>query len=92
MHFYLTTNDNRREPEAIYSVEYVHVKAKGDGSQTVIITEDEIIDPACAPKTQEEAQAILDAWIDEENETPTQDLEGNDIVQRRITLESYLAT
>jgi len=68
-YFYLTTNTLRREPEAIASVEYCHIKAKTDGSQTVILTEEEINAENVTLLSQEEAQALLDSWIDTENET-----------------------
>lgn len=89
-YFYLTTNIGRKEPQAIHSVSYLHVKAKSDGSQTIIITEQEIIDQNVVEKTQSEAQAILDQWVAEENSNPEIDVDGNQIIQKQINLSDYL--
>lgn len=88
--FYLTTNVNRNEPENVRSSVYVHVKAKSDGSQTIIISEDPIMGAGVQNKTQAQAQAILDGWITEENLTPGIDANGNLMIQDRIDLDRYL--
>lgn len=85
--FYITNNTNRCEPEAIQENEFVHVKAKVDGSQTIIVSDFEIVDSNVLEIEQESAQQILDQWIDEENENPFYD-EVNDVVvlQKKIDL------
>lgn len=89
-YFYLTTNTGRKEPDAISAVSYLHVKAKSDGSQTLVICEQEINDPNVAEKTQSEAQAILYQWISDENLNPEIDVDGNEIIQKQINLGDYL--
>lgn len=89
-YFYLTTNDKLREPAVLAGISYIHVKSKSDGTQTLVITEQEVNDPACAEKTKSEAQAILDAWIAAENQNPPFDVDNNEIIQRPISLEVYL--
>ena len=89
-YFYLTTNILNREPEVIKAIDYVHIKAKVDGSQTLILTEQKIKDKDVAELTLSEAQALLDEWIDNENLFPVQDKDGNDILQIRINLKKYI--
>jgi hypothetical protein len=92
MYFYLTNNVNKNEPLPVKQALYIHVKARVDGSQTVIITEDSINDPSCSLLSQQEAQALLNSWIDEENNPPLpQDIAGNFIQQPYINLGNYLA-
>ena len=42
------------------------------------------------PLTFEEAQTLLDLWIDEENENPELDQEGNPIIQQKINLSIWV--
>lgn len=89
-YFYLTTNTHKNEPEVLASSEYVHVKAKGDGSQTAIITEYPIEDASLQEMSQEELQAVIDEWIAGENENPELDLEGNPMLQIQINIGAFL--
>jgi len=89
-YFYLTTNTLNREPDVIKSEDYCHVKGKTDGSQTLIIVEKKLKHKDLQELTQEEAQATLDGWIDEENLTPSKDPEGNDMLQTRIDLNKFI--
>ena len=57
MKFYLTENTNKNEPTI--DCDYVHIKAKTDGSQTAIISEDLIIHEDVEEKGQEELKTIL---------------------------------
>lgn len=100
VYFYLTTNINKNEPEALASIAYIHVKAKGDGSQTAIITETLVVDEAVVEMSQSELQAILDSWIAEENQNPeidtyidpeTEEVIEQPRLQRVINLGVYLA-
>lgn len=92
VYFYLTTNESRNEPDALWDVSYIHVKAKTDGTQTLIITEEPTDDSSCIEKTQSEAQALLDSWISNENASAPLDSEGNPVLQSNINLGIYLET
>ena len=37
-------------------------------------------------KTKQELQVILDEWVDNENEVPCIDIDGNDMIQKKIKL------
>jgi len=91
MIFYLTNNDARKEPIVLLDEDYIHVKAKCDGSQTVIICHEKIDAPSMTEMSKQEAQSLLDTWIDEENVLPYQiDINGNEIIQSYIDLEGFL--
>jgi hypothetical protein len=85
--FYLVSNVNGEPPLAVKSHSYVHVKVKFDRTATAIITHDELSDPNTIEKTQEELQAIVNSWVDEENTDPFFD-EVNQVyvVQNKINL------
>ena len=89
VYIYLTTNDNRREPIALNDKSYIHVKASQDGSQTIILIEENISDPNLTLKTLDEAHTILNQWIDLDNEDAPLDAEGNQIVSGYISLGGY---
>ena len=89
--FYLTTNVHKTEPSALVAAGAIHVKAKADGMQTVMISDVEIIDANATEKTFLEAQTILDTWIDEENDSPELDQDGVPMLQNFIDLGAYLA-
>ncbi len=90
MYFYLTSNIAKDEPAAIKAVPYIHVKAKADGSQTVCLSEQAVSDPNVSPMTREAADAILKAWIDDENASPVVDIDGNQLIQSYIDIGAYL--
>jgi hypothetical protein len=92
MKIYRTINTCRSEPDAVNESNYIHVKAKSDGSETIIISLDDISDPNVIEVSKEEATAILKDWIDAENTPPLPlDIAGNEIVQSYVNLEAYLA-
>jgi hypothetical protein len=89
--FYIANNLNRCEPEAVKAIEFIHVKSKTDGSQTALISKNEILDPNVVEKTQEELQTIVDEWIDEENQNPFfDDVNQVYVLQKKINLEVLL--
>jgi hypothetical protein len=90
MFFYLTTNVNSREPEILLAKPYVHIKCKTDASRTAIVSNIQIEDVGLEVKTKEEMQAILDSWINEENENPDTNSQGNLVLQRSIDLEGIM--
>lgn len=89
-YFYLITNVNRNEPEIIKSYSYIHVKARKDANLTLIITKEEINYSLFENLSQEEAQILVDSWIDEENINPELDIDGNELIQSKINLNWYL--
>lgn len=88
--FYLTNNTNRKEPEAIAPLSYLHIKASQDGSQTLILCDEELDDPNYDPKTLQEAQQIVNDWVDLDNQTPPIDVEGNPHLADYINLEAFI--
>jgi hypothetical protein len=88
-YIYLAMNNNRREPSCLNDVNYKHLKCKSDGSFTLILTENPISDMCVAQKSKEEAEQILRSWIDEENQNPERDPEGNAMIQSYVSL-SYV--
>ena len=89
--FYVVTNENKNEPDVVRKNNYIHIKSKADGSQTAILTEDEIIDPSCAACSQSDLQTVLDSWIDAENTPPLDlDVNGDEIKQSYINVGIYL--
>jgi hypothetical protein len=88
-YIYLAMNNNRREPSCLNDVNYKHLKCKSDGSLTLILTENPISDMCVAQKSKEEAEQILRSWIDEENQNPERDPEGNAMIQSYVSL-SYV--
>jgi hypothetical protein len=92
MRIYLTNNTNKSEPISILELDYIHVKSKCDGSQTVIICSDNIINPDISELTFNEAQNLLNNWIDQENSPPLPiDDDGKEIIQSYINLGVYFA-
>ena len=89
-YFYLTENALNSEPECIKAVDYVHIKAKSDGTQTLILTEEQLTDDSLTLKTQAEAQALLDSWVVDENVDAPLDPEGNPTLQKNIGLGKFL--
>ena len=89
MNIYIATYVNGGVPESLDEVAYVHIKGHVDGELTIVITLDPLVDPLLVEKTKEQAQAILDEWIDAENVSPPLDKEGNPILQSRINLEQF---
>jgi hypothetical protein len=89
VHYYLTTNVSRNEPEGIRAYSYIHVKAKVDGSQTIIISDEDIVIDGVAKLSKADAQVVLDGWIDAENVAPEKDVDGIDLIQARINLDIY---
>jgi hypothetical protein len=88
---YLTENEGRNEPSCLQQISFVHVKCKTDCSKTIIVTENEIVAPNIVELTQEEAQTMLDYWIDEENLSPELNAEsGEPIFQKKIYLGALL--
>jgi hypothetical protein len=49
-----------------------------------------IEDAALEEKTKEEMQTILDAWINEENENPDINSQGNPVLQHFINLDGIV--
>jgi hypothetical protein len=89
--FYVTANTNNNEPSCLQSISYVHVKACTDGSQTVVITFAPVSDPAMNELTQVSAQALLDSWIDAENQHPEVDVvTGEPMLQSHIDLSNFI--
>ena len=89
MRFYVTTNNNGREPDTLFGIDYIHIKAKSSGENTAIVSEVNIYDNDIEEMTQEELQSVLDSWIAEENENPYKDIDNNDIVQNNINLNKF---
>lgn len=89
--FYLSYNELKSEPDCVWQHEFIHVKAKSDGSQTIIISAESLEYPEVIELTRECAQDILNAWIDQENESAPVDDSGNLIRQSYINLGVYLA-
>ncbi len=87
---YLTTNTDNREPEILAESSYIHVKCKSNGTQTVVITDCEVISDCCTEMTQTDAQALLDSWIDEENAAPPPSDGSVAMPQNRIDLGAFL--
>lgn len=90
MFFYLTTNVNSCEPRILLSTPHVHIKCKTDGSRTALVSNTRIEDAALEEKTKEEMQTILDAWINEENENPDINSQGNPVLQHFINLDGIV--
>jgi len=89
MKFYLVNCENKKPEIYLDGFDYVHIKAHTLGKQVIIITNDTILHEDVIEKTQEEAQAILDSWINTENENPEKDDEGNDILQIELDIEKF---
>jgi hypothetical protein len=91
MKFYLVQNVDRNEPEELKEFSYVHVKAKADGFQTVILSKEDLPTSELVQEmSKEAAQILLNAWIDEENQPPLPlDVGENEIRQSYINLEIY---
>lgn len=90
-YFYVTDNTGKCEPELLEAVDYIHVKARTDGDSTIIITEQELPeDDGLTLLSQEDAQSLLNEWIDSENEDPPKNVDGVDMLQAYISLESFL--
>lgn len=87
---YLTENANRCEPAALAGIAYTHVKCRTDGSQTLIVAPQAIEAADCVPLSRDDAQALLNSWIDEENTGVVPDEQGNLMTQSRIDLGAYL--
>lgn len=85
MYYYLTTNTNKNEPTCLRSITYVHVKARTDGDQTVIITIDPIVDDTLQSYTITDAQTLLDSWAQAENDAEV----DPDIIHLSSTLNDF---
>ena len=89
--FYLLTNINNVEPLAIRDKTFIHVKAKTDGSQTAIISDEDVQGDGIVEMTKEQLHGVLDAWIAEENANPPNDpVTEEPIIQRPISLGLYV--
>ena len=89
--FYLTSNIANNEPECIKSIDYIHIKAKTDGSQTIILTTELINNESCIVLSKEEAQNLVDQWISEENSNPPIDpINNTEMIQSYIDLDLYV--
>lgn len=88
--FYVTQNKNSNEPDILSKHVYIHVKCTNDRTQTMIVSDDLISDPAVQPLPQPQAQALLDNWIQIENQNPPLDDQGLPILQTRIPMDSFL--
>jgi hypothetical protein len=93
MIFYITENTKCCEPEWLQKFDYIHIKAKTDGSETLIALPyeiDEVDELDDVRRLQKEiAQEILDEWIDDENLEPETGLNGEPVLQSKIDLEVY---
>ena len=89
---YLIQAINRKMPDALSEHLYIHVKGRADGLQVLIIAnESNILDiEGTILLSKEEAQALLDQWIDDENVNPEVGLKGEFVVQSKIDLGKYL--
>lgn len=66
MNFYQTTNVYRREPDVLGALEYVSIKTRTDGAEAIVMSPDTVDAPGLRRISQENAQAILDDWIEAE--------------------------
>jgi hypothetical protein len=91
MKYYLVENVDRNMPEELQGSSYTHIKARADGFQTVILSDEDFpTSESILEMSKEAAQILLNIWIDEENQPPLpQDVEGNEIRQSYINLEIY---
>ena len=87
--YYLVNCENKNPLIVIKNENYIHVKSHVEGKQITIITKEKIVGESIIEKTKEELQVILDSWIDNENENPEKDIDGNDIIQDKINLNIY---
>jgi len=89
MYFYILHAENKN-PKTILDSDCIHVKSRNDGKQVAIISDIELEHEDIEEKTQAESQTILDSWIDEENENPEKDIDGNLLLQNKIDLKGFL--
>jgi len=88
--YYLINCENKNPSTILGDKNYIHIKAHVEGKQVVIISSDVIIGENIVEKTQEQLQAILDEWIDAENENPEKDIDNNDILQNKIDINKFI--
>lgn len=65
---------------------YAHIKSHADGTKIAIMSSYGITHENVILKTKQELQVILDEWVDNENEVPCIDIDGNDMIQKKIKL------
>lgn len=88
MYFYLIQCENKNTD--FLEGNYVHIKAKTDGSEIAVISESEITNNDVITKTQAELQIILDDWVDAENVDPPLDIDGIETLQTNIDLMKFI--
>lgn len=64
VYYYLTTNDNKREPSCLDSISYVRVQGSPCGNNTLIMTSEQINDSYLISKTKQESEIQLQSWAD----------------------------
>lgn len=84
---YLVPLTENQLPVNLSGVSYVHVKMN-NADQLGIIISKEIL--PFQIKTQAQAQDLLDAWINQENNFPEIDSNGNPCLQSKINIGAFL--
>lgn len=89
--FYLVSHPNKKHPECVECIDHVNAKCKCNGVESIIITEETINDDSVDEKTQDEAQAIIDGWVADENMNPPVDpVTGETMSYHEVNLEVFL--
>ena len=89
--YFLVTCPSKNTLNILVDFTYIHIKAYADGTKIIIqssnnqVVEEEHI----SLKSKEEAQTILNSWIDEENLAPELDPKGNSMMQDYINLDKF---
>ena len=89
MFYYLITLINGNYSDYVAEHKFLQVKGKNDCSAAIIISYESITGDNVSVKTEDDAQIILDLWIDDENLIPKKDFEGKDIFQDKIDISKY---
>lgn len=91
--FYLVEYVNRRPPEALNGIRFIHIKGTRCGEQVLILTKAELVSDDAQELTLEEAKQLLADWLalDIANE-PTNDVDGNPITYTVPDLDAVLSS
>jgi len=90
IYYYLVDFNAGNYNSILPGIKYLQIKGKADDAAKSIIISNEIINSIYATQcSKEEAQVILDLWIDDENLIPEKNFESKDILQEKIYLTKY---